>query len=292
MLSLFVAVSYAYTVTVLFSDARFAEMTLKVAHDTFRLARRSPYTLIDRFRLTIYAASDIDCSFFEPFDCVDTNMSFSDYQLLLLLRLHTLRTHLAYPRVNVTGYLMLDSDVALLRNVADRLDRSSADIVFQREVPCASRRCVNAGVWWVRVGRQPVLAFLNRILFLMTTLQLPDQEAFDLAVATKSRTLRLEFLSPLRYPNGFTLEANDGLRMSMLHLVHANWCDFRYKQQRLEQVASTRSRYLPTPVGTNQTRICKQIRSLDLHNLAPIFGCKSAKTCENRISDRCLAVVN
>lgn len=290
MLPLFFAVSFAYTVTVLFTNARFAEMTLSVAQDTFRLARRSPYTLTDRFRLTIYAASDIDCSFFEPFDCVDTQISFTDYQALLLLRLYTLRTNLAYPHVNVTGYFMLDSDVVLLRNVADRLDRSTADVVFQREVPCALQQCVNGGVWWVRVGSQPVLEFLNRIISLMVTLRLPDQEAFDLAVATKSHTLRLEFLPPFRYPNGFVLEANDRLLSSSMHLAHANWCDYRHKRERLQQIAASRSGYLPTPLGTNQTRICKQIRSLDLHNLAPVFGCRSAQSCEKRISDRCLDV--
>lgn len=287
-LLLFLSCALAHTVTLLFSDARYADMTLAVANDSFRLARRSPYNFTDNLRLTIFAAVDVDCARFKPFDCVATRRSYANFQDFLQLRVETLRALLEYPPRGVTGYLMLDSDVVLRRNVADRIGSSAtADVVFQREVPCTSPPCVNGGVWWARVGSTAVHAFLRAAAHYMKSLHLPDQDAFDAALATSVRHgLRVEYLPTERYPNGFVLEANDRLAAPRIHLAHSNWCQFVQKRPRLDQVARARDT-LPTPVATNQTFVCAQLRELDLLNLSLIFGCSGARACRKRVSDRC-----
>ena len=275
----------AFTVTLLFTDTRYAEMTRVVADDSYRLARRSPHNLLDRSRLSIYVTREMNCSYFAPYDCVRSDRAYESFQSFLLMRLQTLRALLEYPSANVTGYLMLDSDVALRRNIADRLDRSTHDVMFQREVPCAIGACVNGGVWWARVGSESTLRFVRTAIYMMKKLNLPDQDAFDVAIRDVP-ALRVAYLPVDRYPNGFVYEANTRLLTSRVHLVHANWCSFDEKARRLRQAAMAR-RFLPLINNSNQTFLCQQLEALDLQNLASVFACSSAKRCRRMVSDRC-----
>ena len=289
-LAALVALAHAYTVTYLFSDARYAPLTLAVARASFRLARRDPHDFEARTRLTIWVLDASGCAQFAPFFCVSLGRpSTGDYFALIERRLPVLLAMLEHPPADVTGVLMLDSDVALRRNVADRMERYGADLVFQRELPCARRRCVNAGVWWVRTGSEPARRVVAAAVSLMRLLAVPDQDALEIALASAAADLRVAYLPIERYPNGFVHAVNDRLEARRIHLVHANWDALAgAKVPRLDALARDVGRWLAPSV--NQTAACAALRRLDAQNLAAALDCgRPPRTaCNVRLQARCL----
>lgn len=129
------------------------------------------------------------------------------------------------PHDNVSGLLLLDSDVVLRRNVGAWLQqtalRSGADLVVQQEWPCPqAAHCVNGGVWWVRrsAGGTQVL---REAAALMEQLRVPDQDALQIVAARSAR--RVHFLSRMHYPNGHVAQFDAQFSVARAHLVHANW---------------------------------------------------------------------
>lgn len=156
------------------------------------------------------------------------------YDELLYRRLRATIAQLAATRAD--GLLLLDSDTALFRNIGVRMARAGTDFVFQRELPCHTerrRRCINAGVWWVRARSDAVEAVLRHALHLMAHLHISDQDALQHALAVSNCTVT--YLDPALYPNGFLYNFDARLRAARVHMVHVNWSPpgFVEKRQRL-----------------------------------------------------------
>lgn len=132
----------------------------------------------------------------------------------------------AHTHGSADGVLLLDSDVALFRNIGVRMARAGTDFVFQRELPCHNephRRCVNAGVWWISTRSEAVLYVLDHALRLMRELRISDQDALQHALARAHRHVTVTYLAPTSYPNGFVYNYDRRLRARDVHLVHTNW---------------------------------------------------------------------
>lgn len=146
----------------------------------------------------------------------------------------------ALEHTNYKGVMVLDSDVALFRNVAARAERLG-DLVFQQEAPCADEKCVNGGVWWARGGAPDIVKFLNRVQDRMRALNLHDQDAFQLLLSdgkADALPFQVNYFDWPTHPNGFLLATDKTLVRRKLHLAHANWCvgGRGCKRERLEQV--------------------------------------------------------
>ncbi len=282
---LFVSAIAAHTITILFTDAGYVDMTLALVARLSAL-HRQPVNV--SLALQIWATRDIDCRLFRPFLCFHLPTERIEFAQFLQFRVSVMLAALENPNEGATGYLLLDSDVALFRNVAQRFDRLDADVAFQTELPCATRRCVNGGIWWARTHSESARAFVHESLQTMKRLNLPDQDAFDVVLARMGTELRVSMLSPYTHPNGFVYEANDQLEAARVHLVHANWCaSHASKRRRLQEATRGRRLLLPTPSDSNRTLICLLLRSLDLRNQQQIMACAGALGCRMRIDERC-----
>jgi hypothetical protein len=146
------------------------------------------------------------------------------YQSILLGRMTIIANLLdSGASVFVAGYLILDSDVALYRNIAARMTRLNADMVFQREIPChESEYCVNGGVWWVSAHSEAARNVVHLALRYMRELNIPDQDALQHAIA-RTPDVDVMYLDPFRYPNGFMYNYESDLRRSRVHMIHFNW---------------------------------------------------------------------
>ena len=294
MLALFLLLCVAataglYTETFLFTDARYSNMTLAAAEASFRLARRASQkrpVFVEHARITVWVLDNTPCALFRPFWCVPLRYGELSYQSMLQKRMLVLYAYLQHPSDAIDGVFMLDSDVLLRRNVADRFERLGADLVFQRELPCAARYCANGGVWWARARSPVALRVVERALSLMSTLAIPDQDALDVALSLEPDA-RVVYLPATTHPNGFVAAANDRLEASRVHLVHANWCAPTHKERRLRDVVAAASRWLPVPRDANVTFVCDALRTLDARNRAQILGCRSARACALRVAERC-----
>lgn len=138
----------------------------------------------------------------------------------------------------VRGVLVLDADVALVRNVAARAERAGADFVFQRELPCAETDCVNGGVFWADARAPAVRRVLRRAVRYMHELALPDQDALQAALAA-DESARVRYFDAHTHPNGWVAAYDNRVaRERNLHLLHANWLRTRAdKRARLAQLA-------------------------------------------------------
>lgn len=261
MIALLVAVAAADSLTVLFTDARYAEMTHRVAAATHRFGGATHVVALG-------------CPGAECDDCVPVRADESYFELIGHRLAYVAR--LARAPGAYTGLFVLDSDIMLYRNVAARAERMGADFVFQREQPCAEAHCVNGGVYWLRTRDQNVLSVLDRALELMRTLRLPDQDALQLALAAQPR---VAYLPADTHPNGFVHAAatlvGDGLRAARVHLVHANWC--ADKTDQLRRLAAGRGEWLPSPADTNASAVCELLHALDAPNLATALNCTGAR---------------
>ena len=270
-----------YTETMMFSDQKYADMTLQTANETFRLARRNPLDFRENVRLTINTLDETNCNRFRPFHCVATGIHWrgSDYFDLIASRLVVMLSVLQYPSDNIDGVLLLDSDVVLFRNVVDRMARYGTDMVFQRELPCSSVNCVNGGVWWARAHKPDVVRLITYALRLMRSLNIPDQDALDIAIDAY-RNVSVTYLPVSRYPNGFVYDTNDRLSRSHVHLVHVNWRNWSSKEKMVMGQA------LPVP-ARNKTLACNLLERLDALNLARVLGCRTTRTCRMRLDMVC-----
>lgn len=272
--------SLQYTVTQLFSDRAYTAMTLDVARATLALAKTT-----DTRRVRVGVLDNTSCAAFAPYECLTVGAPSRAYFDMISPRLAHVIDLLRQPPPNVTGVFVLDSDVALRRNVADRLAAYGADLVFQRELPCAERRCVNGGVWWARVGSEGALATLEFAAHLMKTHNLPDQDALQVAIGAELATIA--FLPIRKYPNGLVHMVNTQLLARNVHLVHANWCPSDKKQARLDAVTFGRGRWLARPPDVNQSFVCEMLSQLSPEDASASLGCTSASRCRRRIALSC-----
>lgn len=280
MILLWLALAAAETETYLFTDWRYANMTLDAAHATYRLARRDPRAYEHHFLVTIYVLDETPCAHFAPFFCIATRTTGRDYFSLIARRMTVLLASLEFA-TRIDGILMLDSDVHLRRNIAPRMARYNTSLVFQRELPCSTRVCANGGVWWARANDEGALRVVRHAHRLMRTLQLPDQDALGAALAAHPK-VTVAYLPVESYPNGFAYAANERRETRRVHLVHTNWCSFDDKRARLAALAETRAHYLPVP--RNRTDLCAALGSLDPLNLATVMGCTR---CQLRLEKFC-----
>lgn len=287
LFAFFILSCAARTITLLFTDANYAEMTRDLIQD---IAKFSGGKTDLKERVEVWATSDVDYRFLAPLIKFQLPSSVqNNYQQLLVFRVAAMVSALEHPGLNATGYLLLDSDVVLFRNLADRLDKLDCDVAFQTDMPCfSSLGCVNGGIWWARTHNDRALAFVRRSLDIMKSLSLPDQDAFDVAISA-DKSLRVCRLPPQLYANGFVHEANDRINASRVHLVHVNWCTYANKHERLRAIRSVRGRKLnlSTPHDSNRTRICTLLNDLDIFQLRQIFDCKNAFACRLAVSRRC-----
>jgi hypothetical protein len=169
------------------------------------------------------------------------------YQTILLLRMSIIADLLDQQApVTQAGYLILDSDVVLYRNIAARMAAMKADLVFQRELPCAEPDdlCVNGGVWWVSAHSRPARKIVRLALHYMHELNIPDQDALQHALARMRGAVVVRYLDPFRYPNGFVYNVDARLTRSAVHMIHFNWSPSHYAK--LERLADVGLLTLPT----------------------------------------------
>lgn len=272
------------TATYLFTDAKYAEMTLAVANATYRLARRDPYAYQNRFFVTIWVLDDTSCRRFEPFFCVPLLYRDLDYQSMLEKRLTVMYAALQHPMEEYEGVMMIDSDVLLKRNVAARMATHGTDLVFQSEWPCAMLHCANGGVWWARARSVAALGVVKRALDLAKTMKISDQDALNVAISLGNASVT--YLPATKYPNGFVMQANNRLDVRSVHLLHVNWCKLDRKAERLRQAAKA-ARFFAVPAETNATFVCKTLNALDTRQLMQILGCGGYSDCTARVQQRC-----
>jgi hypothetical protein len=287
MLVFFLSFTAGRSFVMLFTDQRFVRMTQDVARAVRRYGANVPY-------IVAFGRPDL-CEFFTSLglcrEVGDGSAAAEAYFTLIGRRLAYVAQELeADIRPAFAGILVLDSDVALYRNIAGRAERSGADFVFQRELPCFERDCLNGGVWWARANSSPVRAVLRRALELMRELALADQDALQLAIGEADGLLNVAYWLADTHPNGFVHAAatliGHGLRTSRVHLVHANWCARDAKQARLDALDAARgATWLPAPADVNRTVLCEQLRSLDAQNRAVVLNCGAH--CERLVATRC-----
>ena len=123
------------------------------------------------------------------------------------------------------GIALVDSDIVFFRrNALARFEQAHTTLAIQQERPCHSLWCVNGGLWWVRRtehGRR----LLRSVEFIMNRLAVPDQDAFEVALAFRNVTVH--HLDAQRFPNGWTFQNNNLIRNA--HLVLLNWMPFSAK---------------------------------------------------------------
>lgn len=295
------------TLTLLFTTDDFTEMTCAVAHQLASFPRSRVHVMALAadgmlWRTEIEETDDGKCEPGRRTSTVNdgafntttsTNKTRTYFELIKLrfdVTIHSIRT----APLDVKGVFVLDSDVVLLRNVAARMARYETDFVFQSELPCAEQHCINAGVWWARARRKPVLAVLEKARSYMQQLHLPDQDALQRALAYYAANVTVAYLPPHTHPNGFVYAFDDRLRRERLHLVHMNWAPSRRaKFERLadmgvvarhrrcftENYASmhntTRANGLPVP---------EQLVRPTLDELRRVLGCETRECVWRRSS--------
>jgi hypothetical protein len=258
------------TLTVLFTDRAYEKMT----HDLLKeLTRYRGALSTDVTRVYIlndeFAAQNSSWSFEGIRDVQVShlrNPTTRNYFQRIAPRFKVLSGLLTSLEFN--GVLMLDSDVVVFRNIATRLERLGGDIVVQREVPCSKRLCLNAGVMWVRTRAPLVQKMIAKSLEFMDKLRFSDQDALQMVISINAdqkiveedvntifipdyrRTLwnrpnhhivRVLYLNPTQYPNGFVHQINQRLSKHRVHLVHVNWANSTaQKQLRLDEIRASR----------------------------------------------------
>ena len=122
------------------------------------------------------------------------------------------------------GVAVFDSDIVLQRNVLARLEREDAFFVAQSETACSGGRaqCINGGFWRLAAGATHG-HFLSVVELLMQHLNVPDQDAFDIALARHADHGRVVYLDKLLYANGHTYRHDARWRRNAAHIVHVNW---------------------------------------------------------------------
>lgn len=142
------------------------------------------------------------------------------------------------------GVALIDADVVLQRNVLARFARSNATLVIQQEWPCPTapaQLCANGGLYWLRRTHR-ARSLIGRVEQLMARLRLPDQDAFDVALA-RGHFGAVHYLDRQRYANGYTLQHNASFDARLAHAIHVNWLPTT--DQKLAWLARLRA---PTPI--------------------------------------------
>lgn len=156
---------------------------------------------------------------------------------------------LGTPHYSERGLLLLDSDIALQRNLLARLPPKNDSILFvaQQEVPCSGKTCVNGGIWWLRLcakSRQLLIDTLSTELVLGVT----DQDALSTIVAKPYYRTQVMLLNTLKYANGFTYHKNDAWSARHSRLVHANWSgNLTQKMETLQEIRRKTHCYVGAP---------------------------------------------
>jgi hypothetical protein len=239
-----------HTVTLLFSDERYAEMTCAAAAqvlefggkvELFEIGGRPNATCFhvmhtlneDNHRLRCYSKRDGRGESRRNGDAA------IGYYELIAQRLAIVIDRLQNAPADVCGYLVLDSDVALYSNIGEHMSSLDVDLVFQAELPIAAGAVllppINGGVWWVRARDAKVLRVLRHALHLMQKLHLPDQDALQIALREHAEETRWIVIGPPFFINGFThIVGHRRIDPQLVRLVHANWApNIETKTERL-----------------------------------------------------------
>jgi hypothetical protein len=225
------------TIVLLYTTEDWSDLACAATHQMLRY--RPPHLVRVEAIVHNYSECERTLEFAEdtdvPSGCTERFGSKISYMSILFIRLGDVRRHVDSRKKGVTGYLMLDSDVVLYRNIVARMERAGSDFVFQRELPCHTERgrlCINGGVWWVRAQSKRALAVLDDAIHLMAQLWIPDQDALQHALARSNATVT--YLNTRRYPNGFLYNYDRRLKASNVHMVHVNWAPD--KQAKLDRL--------------------------------------------------------
>ena len=298
MFLLFICCVECKSLYVLFTDRTYEQMTYELIRELRRYETPTSRSDINVYILqeSVVGSQNKSWSFAQHVTRilpVVTHRSSSDYFERIAPRFEILRNLL--DNRDYSGIMAIDSDVAVFRNIAARLERHQFNIVVQQDVPCRKKFCVNAGVMWLRANNDAVKAVLDKAIVFMQALHISDQDALQMVldvdpyrtvmIVDVNEIRRLErydphfrkyyerrvtvlFLNSTVYVNGFVYQVNQRLHKRRVHLVHVNWAkSTAQKQSRLTElrqemalVSSAEYPFLRTPSEINVAGITKVMR--------------------------------
>lgn len=124
----------------------------------------------------------------------------------------------------LSGLAVVDSDIALFRNVLRRMELENVPLVIQQETQCPHRHgsiCVNGGFWRVQGGEHGE-KILHDVVDVMQKLNIPDQDAFDVVLNRRAHIDKVAYLDRLQYANCDTYLNDAHWRQNASHIVHVN----------------------------------------------------------------------
>ena len=227
------------TIILLFTDSHWADMTAELMIDLARFGAYddciamwywlSPNQIVSDYshlKMPLFIDTRSAIEFANESSATATSWGSRRYFNKIAQRVPIAKEVLYRIPLLEVGLAIVDSDIALFRNVFKRMEREAATLVIQQESICSSGRtkCVNGGFWRV-AGDEEGAHLLNDVSRTMQDLHIPDQDAFDIVLSRPRKHRKVVYLDRLKYANGYVYKNDPAWLRNAAHIVHANWCN-------------------------------------------------------------------